>query len=152
MSTIHDYAHLKDTLASITLGYGMKLGSEELEGRGYFIYVYAENDPCHDTGKPISWKGRKWYVSKHATGSELVLTAFKAFLTALEHEAREDFKFQGIRVLDPHVSVFGLAHLIDTGELQQDARLAEPPPPAPDLEPWTPRFLFPSWPFFAWSR
>jgi hypothetical protein len=39
------------------------------------------------------------------TETEIVLTAFKAVLTAYEHEARENFKVDGFAVLDSHYSV-----------------------------------------------
>lgn len=42
--------------------------------------------------------GRKWYISSHATKSEVVQTAFKACLTAEEHEVREYFTYKGQRI------------------------------------------------------
>jgi hypothetical protein len=43
------------------------------------------------------------------TDSEVVFTALKAVLTALEHEAREKFTFMGVRIADSHVDVHKLA-------------------------------------------
>lgn len=55
--------------------------------------------------------GRKWRLSQHMTDSEIVLTAWKAVLTAEEHEARERFRFQGARIFGPHISVYKLAEV-----------------------------------------
>lgn len=46
--------------------------------------------------------GRKWYVSRHATTSEIIQTALAAVLAAVEHEAREDFLVDGKSVFHPH--------------------------------------------------
>lgn len=53
-------------------------------------------------------KGRKWFVSQHCTESELVFTALKAVLTAEEHEAREEFKYLGRAVANPHIDIQSL--------------------------------------------
>jgi len=52
--------------------------------------------------------GRKWYISAHATESEVVQTALKAVLTALEHEARESFTYKGVALFGPHIDVKAL--------------------------------------------
>ena len=49
--------------------------------------------------------GRKWYISPHATKSEVIRTAFKAVLTCEEHETREQFKYNGHAVFSPHIDV-----------------------------------------------
>jgi len=56
-------------------------------------------------------KGRKWYLSPYMTKSEVVGTAFKAVITALEHEAREKFKFVGAAVYNPHFDVDALSNI-----------------------------------------
>jgi hypothetical protein len=63
---------------------------------------------CAKSGECAEQAGRKWYLSPHMTESELVLTAFKAALTAEEHECREQFSYRGHRILNPHVSVQAL--------------------------------------------
>ena len=45
------------------------------------------------------------------TDSEIVGTAFKAVLTAIEHEARERFTFKGVPVYDSHLNVHKLVEL-----------------------------------------
>lgn len=60
---------------------------------------------CNDTGEPQVWKSRKWLLSVHMTKSELIATAFKALITAMEHETREKFTYRGERVYSPHYDV-----------------------------------------------
>lgn len=55
--------------------------------------------------------GRKWYVSSHATDSEIVQTALAAILAAEEHEARELFLVDGVACFGPHFSVDDLVDL-----------------------------------------
>src|SRR5689334_18912147 len=57
--------------------------------------------------------GRKWLISKFVTKSELVQTCLKAVLTALEHEAREHFRYKGRGVFGPHIDVDHLVTLVD---------------------------------------
>jgi hypothetical protein len=66
--------------------------------------------------------GRKWILSKHMTKSEIVTTAFKAVLTAMEHEVREKFRYKGRMIFGPHFDVDAL-HEIATRrnmELRED--------------------------------
>jgi hypothetical protein len=61
--------------------------------------------PDSVTKKPAIQRGRKWFVSKHATHSEVIFTALKAVLTAEEHEAREQFLYHGRAIANPHIDV-----------------------------------------------
>jgi hypothetical protein len=65
----------------------------------------------------ITLHGRKWFLSPHMTESEVVATAFKALLTAEEHECRERFTYRGQRVFGPHIDVARVASLLESGEL-----------------------------------
>lgn len=76
------------------------------EGRT-FLQIYKEGI-CNRTQEPYREGGRKWDVSAHATESEIVLTVFKACMTFVEHEYREQFKYKGYCILDPHTSVDAL--------------------------------------------
>lgn len=71
----------------------------------WFIRVRCDDDRCNDSGEPMSWTGRKWYVSPFSTVSEVVQTALAAVLMAAEHELREQFTYQGVRVFDPHMDL-----------------------------------------------
>jgi hypothetical protein len=75
---------------------------------GWWLQVqFAAFDP---TAGDVAWqKGRKWYVSCHATPSELVQTAFKAVMTAMEHEVRESFYYRNAAIFGPHFDVDELA-------------------------------------------
>lgn len=75
-----------------------------------FLRVSASG-PCSSTGEPITWRGRKWRLSPHMTDGEVVQTAWLATLTAIEHEARENFRFRGVSVFDPHYDIHKLVEL-----------------------------------------
>lgn len=64
-------------------------------------------------------KGRKWMLSPHMTKSEVVQTAFKAVLTAEEHEAREFFTYKGKAIFGPH---FHVDTLVEACEAEFDVR------------------------------
>lgn len=53
-------------------------------------------------------KGRKFYISEHMVDSEIIQTALLAVLTFEEHEARENFLFDGRRPYGPHRSLVNL--------------------------------------------
>lgn len=74
----------------------------EHKDHGLCLRVHCPDGVCAVTGEAAPWAGRPWPVSLDTTNADLVQTAFKAVLTALEHEARELFTFQGERVMDPH--------------------------------------------------
>lgn len=82
------------------------------------LRVTCEEGTCNVTGQPMSWNGRWWRLSQHMTDSEVVWTAFKAVLTALEHEAREKFTFKGVRIADSHVDVHKLADFMAQPSVQ----------------------------------
>jgi hypothetical protein len=76
------------------------------------LYLQIESaDKNNVTGEDYVWRSRKWQLSQHMTDSEIVQTAFKAVLTALEHEAREQFLYRGVSVFDPHYDVERLVEL-----------------------------------------
>lgn len=84
-------------------------------GNGFYLQVqYMDTDV--DTGKEEKQHGRKWYVSRFATRSEIVQTAFKAVLTSQEHIAREFFLYKGKRIFGPHYDVDKLVGLCSDDE------------------------------------
>ena len=86
-------------------------------------YLQVSADACCAvTAEPITWHGRKWYLSTWMTDSEIVSTAFMAFLAAEEHECRERFKYKGQRIFGPHMDVDALADLLSTGVLEESVR------------------------------
>lgn len=92
------------------------LQEEPLALQVHFIGVDASS------GLPALVHGRKWLLSEHMTKSELVQTAFKAVVTALEHEAREHFLYKGRPVFGPHFDVDELSLLAASGN--RDVRAA----------------------------
>lgn len=75
---------------------------------GHSLQVIASL-PCSITGEYAPQKGRKWYISPHATDSEVVQTAFLAIKTFLLHELHELFKFDDVAIFSPHLSATALA-------------------------------------------
>lgn len=73
---------------------------------------------------PEGWQhGRKWLLSPHMTDSEIVMTAFKAVMTAAEHEVRENFLYQDKRIFGPHLNVEVLAAVADMTSVRPPQRL-----------------------------
>lgn len=77
-----------------------------------FLQIRCEG-VCNVTGEAMPWSSRKWFVSKHSCKSEVVLTLFKAVMTAMEHETREQFTYKGRTIFGPHFDVDKLASLCD---------------------------------------
>jgi hypothetical protein len=80
-----------------------------------FLQVKATTSHNTKPGESLSWHGRKWFLSPHMTKSEVVQTAFKAVITAVEHEVREQFKYRGVPIFGPHFDVDSLVTLYETG-------------------------------------
>ena len=85
------------------------------KGDGFLIQVAFDADDC-DTGCKAEQRGRKWYVSAHACLTEVVQTAYAAVERAVIHEVKEDFKYRGRRIYDPHGHVESLVAAVDHGE------------------------------------
>lgn len=79
-----------------------------------YLQIEAKG-PCADSGVLKAWKSRKWFLSYHMTKSEIVQTAFKAVMTAVEHEARENFRYKGEAIFSPHYDVDALLVLCREG-------------------------------------
>lgn len=74
------------------------------------------------TGIIETQHGRKWILSKHMTKSEVVATAFKAVMTAEEHEMREKFRYRGRMVYGPHFHVDALWQCAQQIEIREDPK------------------------------
>ncbi len=85
-------------------------------GDDFFLRVECKGT-CNVTGAALNWSGRKWLLSKHMTKSEVVTTAFKAVMTAIEHETREKFTYKGNAVFGPHHDVERLVGLCERNEM-----------------------------------
>lgn len=77
-------------------------------GRSTMLLSASFEAPNNVTGAMETQRTRKWYISPYATPSEVVQTCLKMVLTSIEHEAREQFKVQGLRPFDPHHDITAL--------------------------------------------
>ncbi len=94
----------EDALLEVSFrDWAFHIGRDGHTGAGdirFFLQVRATT-PCSVTSKPHEWGGRKWFLSRHMTRSEIIQTALMATLAAVEHEAREDFKYHGKAIFGP---------------------------------------------------
>lgn len=93
----------------------------KLNDRRPYLQVQFTASDTRYGGPPTHQTGRKWFLSPHMTESELVGTAMKAVLTAVEHEARESFTYRGRPVYGPHIPIAQLwtaAEYVDAREEQ----------------------------------
>lgn len=81
------------------------------KGEVPYLWLSAKDGIDNVTGEPLSWNSRKWMLSIHMTKDEVIQTAFKAVMTAMEHEVREQFLYKGVSVFDPHYNLDYLAEL-----------------------------------------
>lgn len=74
-------------------------------------------------GSYVMQYGRKWLLSPWMTDTEVVVTAFKACLTAEEHECKERFRYNKQPVFSPHLDVDDLADALLCAEVELDERV-----------------------------
>lgn len=92
-------------------GFTFKLLGDFAPGTATYVKAVF-SAPDHDA--PDNWREqhtRRWLLSRHMTRSEVVQTVLKCVLTAVEHEAREQFRYRGQRIFGPHFDVEGLVEL-----------------------------------------
>ena len=101
---------MKKTLADFTdiivkLAYqGWTFEVNEQDPGEFYLQLHW-TEACADTGRLQRQSSRKWKLSPWMTRSEVVQTAFKAVLTAVEHEARENFRYRDVAIFGPHFDV-----------------------------------------------
>jgi hypothetical protein len=76
-----------------------------------FLIQMRRKEPDPESGEPVEFSGRKWFIDPTASASAVVRTAFLAALTWQEHEARHCFTYRGAAVFGPHFDVDQLAQL-----------------------------------------
>lgn len=86
-----------------------------LESHGQFALRVRWRERDVVTGRRTRLTGRKWLLSPAMTKSEVIQTAFKAVLTAVEHEVRERFRYAGQPIFHPHYDVDALWRLARSG-------------------------------------
>lgn len=73
---------------------------------------------CNDSGSVERQYCRKWQLSYYMVTSEVVRTAYKAVLAAVEHEASENFYYKNARIFNPHVDVEALVEVANSGMIE----------------------------------
>ena len=88
------------------------------DGERPYIQIQCLNGIDVKTGASVSWTSRKWMLSPHMVKSEVVRTIYKAYVTAVMHEADELFTYKGVAIYSPHYDV---DNLVDS--FNEDARV-----------------------------
>ena len=104
------FERLETLIDNITMPNNWELFFDGDENEEYYLQVKCKGI-CNSTGKQFNWSGRKWRLSKHMTDGEIVQTALLACLSASEHEIREQFKYKGESIFDPHYDIEQLVEL-----------------------------------------
>ena len=73
--------------------------------------------PCAygGTGVEYQWGG-KYYLSPHATQGEVVQKILMACIAFVEHEVRENFKYNNKRIFHPHIPLLKLCERAEQAE------------------------------------
>lgn len=79
-------------------------------GDGFFVQI-QHDEASIATGEHTRWTGRKWFIPRTATKSQVVQTVLGAALAYIEHELREAFLYRGVAVFGPHFNVDALHRL-----------------------------------------
>lgn len=120
---------LESIIADISIG-DLKILLKYDDSRPY-IQICCEHGIDAKTGQSTSWTSRKWMLSPHMVKSEVVRTAYKAYITAVLHEADEVFQYRQVSIYSPHanvdvlVDVLGKKTYVDTEGFElssEDAR------------------------------
>lgn len=73
-------------------------------GDGFYLQL-SFTAPDTETGIPGVQKGGKFYVSRYAAENEVIRTAHAAVISAVTHEANEEFRVDGVAIYHPHISL-----------------------------------------------
>lgn len=101
MMTYHEMLHIVNE-CRFTHEDGLGVRFKNDGPNQYFVQLVHSGLPAEYSN------GRKWRISPHMTKSEIVATVFKAYLSWVEHEARESFQFRGQSIFGPHFDVDAL--------------------------------------------
>lgn len=77
-----------------------------------YLQISCKHGIDTKTNQPTSWTSRKWMLSPHMVKSEVVRTAYKAYITAVLHEADEVFQYRQVSIYSPHANVDVLADVL----------------------------------------
>jgi len=105
--------NFKKIAENITLPKDLQIRIEKHPDADREYFQIFQTTTCNRTGEPYKNGGRKWDISQYMTESEFVLSVWKAVLTFEEHELREQFLYEGKRILDPHINVRALLSICE---------------------------------------
>jgi hypothetical protein len=83
-----------------------------MDGSRPYMQVHVVDGRDSETGAVLEWTGRKWMLSPFMCKNEIVATAFKAVMTAMEHEIRENFRYRGVAIFNPHLDPDALVEFV----------------------------------------
>lgn len=92
----------------------------KMDGDRPYLQIHVLNGKDADTGDRLEWTGRKWLLSYHMVPNEIVITAFKAVMAAMEHEVRELFRYRGVPIFNPHLDPDLMVELMKSRNLIQE--------------------------------
>ena len=114
----HDrYAELVDLIGGVECGDFDFMLRTTGESRPY-LQIQCD-DRCTVSGEEYKWHGRKWFLSYHMTDSEVVQTCWLAAKTAMEHELREKFRWEGQTIFRPHFDIRALHEISRTNRIDK---------------------------------
>lgn len=90
------------TIEQLELEYTIRNIISDVDFRNYTFYYDIERQLLQAGFD--GWKTRKWWISEHATKSEILQTVLMLILASVEHEAREDFTYRGRAIYGPHIN------------------------------------------------
>jgi len=82
-----------------------KFNIKENKGVPYLQITFMAKGSFTDDETLELQKCRKWMLSYYMCEEEVVSTAYKAMLAAVEHEAREQFFWEGQAIYRPHYDI-----------------------------------------------
>ena len=96
-----DVAMIQEVLEQVTYKAGWELNFVNAETP--YIQVSCADAVCAVSGEPAPYRGAKHYLSKWMCRQELVGKAYGAIRDAEEHEMRENFRYRGRSIYNPHI-------------------------------------------------
>lgn len=117
MLTFNDIREIANSLSCTILnnGFHFILIDKGLEGFLLQVSMFMP-DYNHPKQALVEQKSGKYYISPYATKGEVVQKCLLACIQFMEHEVRENFKYKGLRIFGPHISLDALIERATTTE------------------------------------
>lgn len=80
------------------------------------VLYYTADVTCIYTGEQVTLTGTHSVIGPWMSRGELVRTAYRAILSLEMHELQERFRYKGVRVFNPHISMDALLEHANTEE------------------------------------